>query len=750
MTVGLLSLASPPIGWQTLRLGDGGEVQNICFMPDGTAVCRTDTYGAYLLNRTTGLWDQLFSTNSLPSGVYSIGSGGCYEAVVAPSNTQIFYAIFVGCIIKSTNQGVTWSETNFPIDANDYSNDDASKGSGYKIAVDPQNPNFLCIAQPYDWNLTPTNSGVSWSADGGTTYTTIPVSSIPACLASGSSAGNYGIAFDPTSSVSGGKKQGIYVFSYGNGLYHSSNAGVTWAPCTGGTTPPTTFSQQIVVDPNGYVWVHDDSYSAGDGWGYLHVYVPGTGWSTLTTPLYNIISCWAIDPVHTGIGTTHIYIGEGTGLLDAGHEDCYSTDSGATWTQILSGYTFTATDVPWLAWYSGSSGTGNGAWQFDPYGSNQLYNCNGLGVLTCNPPTTNAVVNWTSKTANIEQLVTKAMSVSPNGNVFTVVEDQGVMVNTNVAVYPSTHGTNASFSAGNGVDWASTSHNTIVAMCTWVGNDTSGVSSDGGVNWTSFNTLTGSSPPTSYWIPYNQATGNPPGGTDGGCIAASTSTNFCAFRSDGTGNNHLYYTTNGGVTWTAATGLPTSFGNFPYYGGRVNLVADRVTAGTFYLQLSGGVYISTNQGASWTNSNALNPGSYNGNSKMRCDPLVAGFVFYTPGRASNDGLYYSNDGAAAIWTKVTNTLNIYDVDFGAPAPGHTNSSIWMYGTLNSVGPGFWLSIDGMVTWTQMDGQYPVVAGLGATPAGEFDYLTSIAADPNIFKRVYAGTQGHGSIYRTFT
>src|SRR5271166_3448561 len=100
---GLVPLPLQAPGWQTLRLGDGGEVQSFNFQPDGTALCRTDTYGAYRLNRMTGLWSQLCSTSSLPLSVYSVGTAGVYEIVAAPSNTSRFYMFFLGFLLRSDN-----------------------------------------------------------------------------------------------------------------------------------------------------------------------------------------------------------------------------------------------------------------------------------------------------------------------------------------------------------------------------------------------------------------------------------------------------------------------------------------------------------------------------------------------------------------------------------------------------------------------------------------------------------------------
>src|SRR5882724_9340712 len=52
--------------WSTLKIGGGGFVTGIDIASDGTKVVRTDTYGAWLYNTATNLWQQLVTASSMP------------------------------------------------------------------------------------------------------------------------------------------------------------------------------------------------------------------------------------------------------------------------------------------------------------------------------------------------------------------------------------------------------------------------------------------------------------------------------------------------------------------------------------------------------------------------------------------------------------------------------------------------------------------------------------------------------------
>src|SRR5882762_7373431 len=169
---GLIHRAAGGI-FQTLKIGGGGFVTNCDMQPDGTKMCRTDTYGAYLFNSGTGLWQPLVSRTSMPStdnGVDSTNSLGGYEAVIAPTNTSHFYMLLNGYVFSSTNKGANWTRTSFTRDTS-ASTADAYRISGKMLAVDPNNENIVYAGTPRGL-FKSSNGGTSWAQDAGVTAPT--------------------------------------------------------------------------------------------------------------------------------------------------------------------------------------------------------------------------------------------------------------------------------------------------------------------------------------------------------------------------------------------------------------------------------------------------------------------------------------------------------------------------------------------------------------------------------------------------
>ena len=148
--------------WRPVKIGGGGFISGIDIAPDGKKVCRTDTYGAYLFNVGTGLWEQLVTSLSMPVADAGVGTGvGVYEIVIAPSNTARFYMTYNGYVFRSDNSGATWTRTAFTQDT-DANPNDSFRGFGPKMAVDPQNADIVYVGVPSGLFVTE-NAGTSWA-----------------------------------------------------------------------------------------------------------------------------------------------------------------------------------------------------------------------------------------------------------------------------------------------------------------------------------------------------------------------------------------------------------------------------------------------------------------------------------------------------------------------------------------------------------------------------------------------------------
>jgi hypothetical protein len=720
---------SAPSGvWQTLKIGSGGFVRGLNIAPDGTLVNRTDTSGAFIYNTTTNSWDQLFNVDSLPSsfvnnadindgnGTSAIGPG-CFEIQIAASNTQVLYGVYNGLVWKSTNQGTTWTQTNFSQNLsgtgpnNDSTNNHAQYGQ--RMAVDPNNPNIVFIGT--------TNAGVQYTTDGGTSWVQISTSTIPAGT-SGTS-GITGILFYGSGSVVGGATQTLYISSWGNGVYVSNNGGSTWALTSGG---PTNVLYAAIDSSGNYYAIGN---AGANGYKYS-----GSSWSTvLTADSGDTLQGISVNPfnineiVASGVGG-QLYI---------------SQNAGSTFTTRNLNTSLSTTDIPWLLDANSFNGIpgpyfylDSGGLAFSPVTNGLLYLSGGTGMWKMNLPAganASTALTWTDFSVGIEQIVANEICISPaSGSVPALAGwDRPFFFINSLSSYPSTYlpVNSDTISYGWAIDYASSNPSYVFGWSTGgSGGNQSGYTTNNGATWNYF---------PSNWS-----------SSIGGSIAASTPTNIVV----SVPSSQPGYTTNGGTSWSGVTlpGVSSWSGYFtsPYISQRP-VTPDRVNANTFYLYYpSKGVYISSNSGATWTQqlsgyieSNASWAGY---NSKIRSVPNNAGHLFYTSGNQEgqtyNSGstvpLYISTN-SGVTWSAVTNVTGVQDFSFGAIASGYSYPSIWIVGYVSNV-YGVWYSVDDAITWVNI--------GNPNTSLNNLKWVNSIAADPNNFGYVYIGTHGAGYEY----
>jgi chitodextrinase len=712
--------------WKPVRVGAGGFISDIDIASDGTKVIHTDTYGAYVW--TGSQWSQIVSMNTMPSGDPGAGlqqNAGVYEIRIAPSNTSRFYMYFNGYVYRSDNKGATWNATGFSHVAAS-GNDQITETMGPYIAIDPNNSNIVYVGTPSAGLFKSTNAGATFSS-----VSAVGVgSTVPANAGQG---GSNIIAYDPSSSVVGGVTQGVYVSTYGVGVFHSTDGGSTWTELNSSGMPTTHLHIMVVSD--GTLYVTDNS--AG---GAFKKY-SGGAWSAISTGLRGVHSL-AIDPTN---------LSRMIAIEDFG-QSVYSTNGGSTWTwQTLNKV---ATDIPWLANTASPYLMAPSNIVFDPSQSNVLFASDGVGVWRSNPAAGSGIT-WLSQSAGIEQLVSLWAVSPPGGNPIMTFMDRPVFTITNPDVYPTQHGLNYNnvIIHGYSADWASANPSTIVVHAQNGWNVTSGYSTNGGgsdggpANWTVFPGLSNITDMQSYG-----GTGN---GT-GASIAAASATNFALALSDSYagGPTGLWVTSNSGVTWTKPTipGVPTtgdSGWGGEYYFDRQIIAADRVNIGTFYAYNQGsgtataGIYKSTDGGSTWSR---VHTGAFDVsnqsffNAQMRTVPGEAGNIFFTSGPATGDpvgkAFHRSTDGGAT-WTSVNNVTDVWSFGFGKAQPGGGGyPAIYIYGWVNGVG-GVWRSDDNAATWTQLGGLYPL---------GSFDQVKVVEGDMNAYGRVYLGFAGSGFEY----
>lgn len=215
---------------------------------------------------------------------------------------------------------------------------------------------------------------------------------------------------------------------------------------------------------------------------------------------------------------------------------------------------------------------------------------------------------------------------------------------------------------------------------------------------------------------------------------------------NGTNATPMYYSTDRGVTWTAATGGPnTNITGIYTNGSSISpsgqpLTSDRGN-GNFYAGVFGGaahaIYRSTNSGATWTQVSTVNNGnSYN----MRTPQLVAAPVSsaYPSGGdvwLCDDGTYNGNGGglwrsvnSAGSWSAIAGIGKVSEVSFGKAASG-TGYTVFINGYKAGV-KGIYRSDDYGATWVKL-----------ADPT--IKDIISLAGDRQNYGKVFIGTDGRG-------
>lgn len=798
-----------------------------------TRVVRTDTYGDYKWNGSTSQWDQLLTYNSMGSTIAVQGNGSyVYESVVAPSDSTRVYRWYGGAVYKSTDSGATFAVTAYPtaLDAQAVGYGGLSYSArlfGRNMAIDPVNPDVVISGSFVNGAHISVDAGANWTSltsqlppashrgyrvngshsIGATTIAVntgtagIPAGSVvffaestqgyvvTTGLASGSgniiissgltvgiaggqvvrSMGGLRFAFDPTSAVTGGKTQGIYAASYGNGVYRSTDGGTTWSSIGGPVN-----NQHLIVASDGFVYAMDNQDNGSTTTTQRY---NGTSWTTVRSsgePSQGI----AVDP-----NNSQRVVISGGGYLET------SIDRGANWLSTSGSYWSpncdiatnpgalfpsqrrSAANIPWLAW-TNECIISVADLTFDPVVANRLWATTGIGVFyydfTSSTSQPTAQITWIEHTKGIENLVSNTFLSPPGGTMLYFVWDRGVFRIDNPTVYPSTHGPNAicAIIHGWGADWVTASPSTIFAIFNGTGgtqcplpyNDQSGVSTDGGLTWTEFAAKPASNPDNS-------------GNGLGGNITATTTSNILWCPQN---NNSPAISSNGGGSWTTLTstqfpglvtgGAENGFG-FSSFLNTKYCASDRVNANTFYAyNYLLGLFRSTDNGANWVeilSNPVLLPGASAANAQLVTVPGYSGHMFFCHGNQGNGGvdfgnLYRSTNGVTATagtqtFQAISRVSSCTSIGLGAIAPGGDYPTVYLAGFLDSTF-GIWRGVGTAAQWAAGSGTGTGVTWTNLTPTmngqpmGQFDLIKNVTGDANIYGKVYVGFSGSSAVF----
>ncbi len=162
--------------------------------------------------------------------------------------------------------------------------------------------------------------------------------------------------------------------------------------------------------------------------------------------------------------------------------------------------------------------------------------------------------------------------------------------------------------------------------------------------------------------------------------------------------------------------------------------ADRVNPDTFYAYAGGSFYRSEDGGATFTTT--IGAGwPVTATAKFKAIPGIEGDIWLAGGNDDTVyGLWHSTDGGDNF-TKLANVQKADVVGFGASAPGETYMAIYISGQVDGV-RGFYRSDDMGASWVRINDDQHHYAWTGA----------AITGDPRIYGRVYISTNGRGIIY----
>lgn len=722
--------APAPYTWRSTQIVAGGFVDGLMFSQaqPGLAYARTDIGGAYRWNAAARHWVPLldftafFDWNEL--GVESIAADPVNPAkvwVATGEYTQPWALPPDGEVLRSDNQGRTWQAAQLPIQL--ASNQDG-RNMGERLAVDPADDSILYLASPANGLWRSTDGGASWAQ-----VTSFPVTSTPDDIGlsfvtfdprhQNASHGDEGHQRRPTQTIFAG-----YATDAGTNLYESTDAGATWNAIPGeptGMMPQhgvmagrNTFYVDYANQPgpngmtNGSVWKLDLRTGV---WSDITPEVPGAAGN----PTFGYAGL-AADPRHPG--TVMVATNDRWFPIDTIFR---STDGGQTWEDVGANAKLDISASPYLAW----GATPKFGWwiasvAIDPFDSGHVIFGTGATVYGSGDVTAadqGGPTHWTSAAANgIEETAVQDL-VAPSAGpcrLISAVGDLGGFCHTSLDRSPVTGMISPILGTGTSVAEAGQSPLDVV-LVGWSGGD---FSADGGATWTAMKLPSGvvfgagavalsADGAAMIWTPENQS------------FAPEPAT---PMRS-----------TDHGQTWTAVSGLPDG----------VMAVADPVNPMTFYAfdPSTGTLYTSADGGASFTataatvTSAALPQGTGAEQTgslpQLHTVPGRTGDLWLTGG---DDLLYHSTDGGATF-AKVSSVAAVATLGFGKAAPGASYPAIYMTGIVAGV-QGVFRSTDAGNTWTRINDDAHQWAWTGQT----------ITGDPNIFGRVYLGTNGRGIVF----
>jgi xyloglucan-specific exo-beta-1,4-glucanase len=729
---------SDPYKWKSVVTGGGGGfVPGIIFNESEKDLiyARTDIGGAYRWNPSDSSWipltDFVGYTDWNKNGVDALATDpvdpdrvymatGTYTNDWDPNNGQI---------MRSSDRGNTWQSTTLPFKVG---GNMPGRSMGERLMVDPNKNNIIYFgARSGNGLWRSTDYGVTWSK---VTSFTNPGTfiEVPGDSYQGDIVGLAWIEFDKSTGTAGSATQTIYVgvADKGNSVYRTTDAGATWTAVPG--------------QPTGYIPHHGELSANGNLFvSYIDGAGPYRGEEGEVWRLNTATGVWTdVSPIPVSHEDNHF--GYGGLAVDKQNPDTImvatlnswwpdeqifrSTDGGNSWSRIWdwNGYptrTFRYTQdisaAPWLDFgteavapeVTPKLGWMIGDLEIDPFNSNRMMYGTGATIYGTNNlkdwDKANGKINISVMAKGIEETyVTDLISPPAGASLVSALADVSGFRHTDLNAPPAKMHINPKSSTS--IDYAEQDPTFLVRAGSVDTNNPThkifGLSHDGGANWYTAN-------------------GQPTTTSGGGTVALAADGSSIVWTIPDSG---VYYSKNGGNSWTAASGAPQG----------AEVASDRVNKNKFYAFSAGKFYVSTDGGATFTQTAAAGLPA-KGNVNFKAVPGIEGDIWLAGGSDEAGALYgmWHSTNSGASFTKLANVQEANVLGYGKAAPGQSYMAIYTSAKIDGV-RGVFRSTDAGASWVRINDDQHQYAAINV----------AITGDPRIYGRVYLGTNGRGILY----
>jgi photosystem II stability/assembly factor-like uncharacterized protein len=674
--------------WEKVTLGGGGAVPAIIAHPKVSG-CVFSTHDVCGPNRWNESKQQFEYALSYPYWISPQSNAGCECLTLDPNDPEGNTALLSitnqadfskeSYLLRTTNRGITWENTNFrPVAGSEQFN------ARYHIQYDPNNSNVVYYAAR--------NGGIYQSADGGINFlkTSAPDGLVNELSRPKSNTGIRKIIVNPYLGIVTNPVRSRVLYAevatqdWLNYMIESFDGGLTWHKISMPVSP------KFEVGPSGRV------YLAGD---------KKTGFweDNKFTPFAISGNSISVDPGNEDRIVVYKNLGNDT------YEFYYSENRGVDWKTLKPVYE----DYPY--WYKNNGGCTapqkgcsnpiDGSFTFDANGRlwysdwYQIWRCDNLNNSSVNITFT-GVVKGEEETVNIGDGL--ASPWGGNCKVMIGVADVGGFLITDLGKFPE----KTALTPGHniiGMDWAGKNPDKLVFVAAngwgWDHIGWGGFSEDGGLTAKYFKTR-----------PNN-----------GSMLCSRVAINADGTRIFWYSSQGLFYSDNSGDTWKKASNLSFGYESIFEWKGYRAIAADRINTNLIYLNNNDKLYRSDDNGINWSLVNSASIGS------LFVNPEVEGEIWIMSWD-SNGGNIKRSTNKGTSFTKIPNASDVKSFGFGR-GPVIGQPSIYMIGKVNG-NPGIYRSDNYGESWIRIDDldQYPHPA------VGSY-----IIGDGQVFGRVFVGS-----------